>query len=134
MPGRSVTARLSDGLSGTVTAGSFTVPFDEPEDVGGSSSAPTPVDLFLSGLSACLAESIRFQAVEKYDLDLRDLAVSVDATPEHGSVESIAVSVTVDADADDERIERMVQYGERGCHVAELLRDDLSFELTWERA
>ncbi|MFB6132519.1 MAG: 2-oxo acid dehydrogenase subunit E2 [Halanaeroarchaeum sp.] len=134
MPHRSVSASLVEGLRGTVEAGSFTVPFDEPEDVGGSETAPAPVDLFLSSLVACLAESINFQAVEKYDLDLRDVTVDATASPESGAVESIDVTVHLDVDADDDQLERVVEFGERTCHVSQLLRDDLDFEIDWDRA
>lgn len=134
MPNRSVSGSLTEGLRGTVEAGSFTVPFDEPEDVGGSATAPAPVDLFLGSLAACLVESINFQAVEKYDLDLRDVTVDASATPDSGPVESIDVTVRLDVDADDEQIERLVEFGERTCHVSQLLREDLDYDVDWVRA
>lgn len=134
MPGRSVTASLDDGLAGTVTAGSFSVPFDEPADIGGTETGPAPVDLFLGALASCLAESIRFQAAEKNDYDLSALAVHASADPDRGPVESVAVAVEIGVDADDETVERLVRFGERGCHVSQLLREDLPLEVGWERS
>jgi len=45
-----------------VSAGSFEWTFDEPEDLGGSGRAPSPVDMLVGALSACLSASIGFQA------------------------------------------------------------------------
>ena len=131
MPGRSVSAALTAGLRGRVAAGSFEVPFDEPESVGGSGSAPTPVDLFLASLAACMVESIRYQAVEKLDLELSDLRVDASADPDSGPVESIAVDVHLDVDADPETVERLVELGKRGCHVSQLVDPEIPFELDW---
>lgn len=134
MPGRSVTARLEEGLAGTVRAGSFRVPFDEPAAVGGSETGPTPVDLFLGSLAACLLESLRYQAVEKRDVALEDAAVVAEAEPERGPVEGLSVTVEVNTPADDGTVEQLVEMAERGCHVSQLVDESVPFELTWRRA
>lgn len=134
MPGRSVTARLEEGLAGTVRAGSFRVPFDEPTAVGGSETGPTPVDLFLGSLAACLLESLRYQAVEKRDVELEDATVVAEAEPERGPVEGLSVTVEVASPADDETVDRLVKMAERGCHVSQLIDESVTFELTWRRA
>nr|WP_256308525.1 OsmC family protein [Halobellus litoreus] len=99
----------------------------------GDGPEPSPVDLFLGSLAACLSLSIRYQ-VEMRDVSVGDIDVETDADPESGSVESVDITVRLDApEADDETLDRVVEYGERSCHVAELLREDLPVELTWER-
>ncbi|WP_265110573.1 2-oxo acid dehydrogenase subunit E2 [Halosolutus halophilus] len=132
MPERTVTAHNPDGMAGTIEAGSFAWDFDEPEDAGGTETGPSPVDVFLGGLAACLSLSVRFQA-SKRDAPIDAIDVTTDAEPEHGSVERIEATVRLETDADDETIERIVDLGERGCHVSQLLRDDLPVEITWER-
>ncbi|WIV68084.1 2-oxo acid dehydrogenase subunit E2 [Natrialbaceae archaeon AArc-T1-2] len=134
LPERDVTASLEPDLSGAVDAGSERWPFDVTEDFGGG-SAPTPVDYFLGALSACLASSIGIQA-DIRDVDLATLEVRAVGSPadDSESVESIALDVTIDADADDDVLERIVEAGERTCHVAELLRADLETDLGWSRA
>ncbi len=128
LPDRRVTATLNDGLAGTVSAGSFSYDFD-----GAEASAPSPVDLFLVGLSACLNASMAYQA-DMRDVAVESVEVTVDASPRQGSVESIDLSVAVEADADDETLARLVEMAERGCHVSELLREDLDVSLDWTRA
>jgi pyruvate dehydrogenase E2 component (dihydrolipoamide acetyltransferase) len=126
LPDRRVTATLNEGLAGTVSAGSFSYDFD-----GAEASAPSPVDLFLVGLSACLNASMAYQA-DVRDVAVESVEVTADASPRQGSVESIDLSVTVDAD--DETLARLVEMAERGCHVSELLREDLEVSLDWTRA
>lgn len=126
LPRRKATAYLEDDLSGRVEAGGFDRPFD-----GGS--APTPVDAFLGAFASCLAASIGVQA-EIREVELDDLSVDAVATPETGHVESISLSIRIDAPTDDDTLERIVEMGDRTCHVAALLREDLPVELSWQRA
>lgn len=132
MPGRSVTATNPDGMRGRIEAGSFEWSFDEPESNGGTGTGPTPVDVFLGGLASCLSLSTRYQA-DKRDASVDEISVDADATPTAGSVERIEATIRLDADEDDETIERIVNLAERGCHVSQLLRDDLPLELSWDR-
>ena len=123
---REATARSTEGMSGTVST-------QGTDQRYGDGSEPSPVDLFLGSLAACLSLSIRYQA-EMRDVAVGDIDVETDAQPESGSVESIDITVRLDApEADESTLERIAEYGERSCHVAELLREDLPVELTWER-
>ncbi|MDQ2052191.1 2-oxo acid dehydrogenase subunit E2 [Natronolimnohabitans sp. A-GB9] len=132
MPGRTVTATNPDGMHGRIDAGSFEWQYDEPEDSGGTETGPTPVDVFLGGLASCLSLSTRYQA-KKRDAEIGEISVTTDADPEHGSVESIEATIHLETDADDETVERIVELGERGCHVSQLLREDLELDLSWDR-
>ncbi len=49
---------------------------------------------------------------------------------EHGSVEHIEPTVRLETDANDETIDRTVTIGKRGCHVSQLLREDLELDLS----
>ena len=130
LPEREVSARIEKG-SGTITAGSFSYEFDLDEEFGGGEQ-PTPVDLFLGSFAACLSASIEVQG-EIRDIEIESVTVDATASPPEGSVESIDLVVAIDTEADDETTERMIENGERTCHVAELLREDLFIELSWGR-
>ncbi len=132
MPNRSVAAHNPDGMAGTIEAGSFEWSFDEPEAAGGTETGPTPVDVFLGGLAACLSLSVRFQA-QKRDTPVDSIHVTTDAEPEHGSVERIEATVYLETDADEETVERLIELGERGCHVSGVIREDLPVEISWDR-
>jgi len=132
MPGRSVTATNPEGMHGRIEAGSFEWTYDEPESSGGTETGPTPVDVALGGLASCLSLSTRFQA-SKRDMSVEEIQVDVDATPEEGGVEDIAATIRLATDEDDEAVDRLVDLGERGCHVSQMLREDLELDLSWER-
>lgn len=132
MPGRSLSARVDDGLAGDVRGGSFEWSFGVSDALGGEGTAPTPVDYFLGSLAACLAASVRFQA-DKRDLEVDTVRVDVDGEPEHGDLESVTVTVGLRSDAGEEQLSRIVDLGERGCHVASTLREDLPVEVSWVR-
>jgi len=134
MPHRDVAASLVDHLKGSVEAGPFEVPFDEPKEVGGTETAPSPVDLLLSSLAACLSASFQFQAVEKHDLDLSTLEVRVNGRPDSGHLEEIEVSLQVGLNAEDDQIEKIIEFAEQGCHVSNALSDEIPLSITWERA
>lgn len=132
LPEGTVTAVREGPVRGHVDAGAFSWQFDGTEKYGGSESAPTPVDLFLGGLASCLLSSLDVQAA-KYDVTLDRLEVTTNATPFDDSVERLDVTVTIDCDADDARVDRMVEFAERSCHVAELLRESVPLTVEWER-
>lgn len=132
MPGRSLSAQVEEGLAGEIRGGSFEWSFGESVETGGDGTAPTPVDYFLGSLAACLAASVRFQA-DKRGLAVDAVRVDVDGEPEHGDLESVAVTVGLQSDVEDEQLAHIVELGERGCHVAATLREDLPVEISWTR-
>ncbi|MDZ5810756.1 2-oxo acid dehydrogenase subunit E2 [Halorubrum sp. AD140] len=132
LPQRGAVARTNGGVSGTVSAGSFEWSFDEPEDLGGSGMAPSPVDMLVGALSACLSASIGFQA-RKRDVSLEGVTVEVEGSPAEGPLGSIDVTVGLDSDADDETLDGVVTRGERTCYVERALGGDIDVSLRWER-
>jgi uncharacterized OsmC-like protein len=97
------------------------------EDVAG----PDPVSSFLGALGSCLLMSLRVAArVRKIDLG----RASVHAVAnEKGHVKEIKVELKVETSADDERLHRLVEVAERGCHVRHLVRDDVNVALEVSR-
>lgn len=132
LPQRGAVARTNGGVSGTVSAGSFEWTFDEPEDLGGSGRAPSPVDMLVGALSACLSASIGFQA-RKRDVPPDSVTVDVKGSPGEGPLESIDVTVSLDADADDETLDGIVTRGERTCYVERALGENVDVSVGWER-
>jgi len=126
LPNRHATAHSASGTSGTVETGSLSCDY-------GREALPEPVDLFLASVASCLSLSIRHQAKMR-ELEVDRVRVESDAHPQSGSVESVDVSVRIAApDISDDTLARVIENGERACHVAELLRDDLPVELEWKR-
>jgi uncharacterized OsmC-like protein len=95
---------------------------------GEDRSAPDPVSSFLGALGGCLLMSLRVAAhVRK--VDLRRASVHARAN-EKGHVKEIKVELQVESSANDEQLLRLVEVAERGCHIRNLIRDDVPVELS----
>lgn len=129
---RRARATNEDGLAGTVDVGESTWRFDEPTDVGGGGTAPTPVDHFVGSLAACLAVSTRSGA-DKHDADLGSVEVDVTGRPEHGRITSIDATISLESDAADETVERVVESAKRICTVSGLIREGVAVDVRYER-
>jgi pyruvate dehydrogenase E2 component (dihydrolipoamide acetyltransferase) len=90
-----------------------------------------PVSSFLGALGSCLLMSLRVAArVRKIELG----RASVHAVAnEKGHVKEIKVQLKVETPVDDERLHRLVEVAERGCHVRNLVRDDVNVALEVSR-
>ena len=93
--------------------------------------APDPVSSFLGALGGCLLMSLRVAAhVRK--IELGRAAVRAQAN-EKGHVKEIKVELQVETNASDEQLHRLVEVAERGCHVRNLIRDDVPVALEVKR-
>jgi uncharacterized OsmC-like protein len=98
---------------------------------GDDDAAPDPVSSFLGALGGCLLMSLRVAArVRKIDLG-RALAHA--QANEKGHVKEIKVELQVESSASDDQLHRLVEVAERGCHIRNLIRDDVAFALTVTR-
>jgi uncharacterized OsmC-like protein len=94
-------------------------------------SEPDPVSSFLGALGGCLLMSLRVAArVRK--VDLRRASVHARAN-EKGHLKEIKVELQVESSADGDQLQRLVEVAERGCHVRNLIRDDVAYALTVTR-
>ncbi|MEF8842894.1 MAG: 2-oxo acid dehydrogenase subunit E2 [Haloarculaceae archaeon] len=129
---RTARVRTGSGLSGTYRAAGTEVPFDEPESMGGSGTAPDPVEHLLGALGSCLSLSVRTMA-DRDDVTVREIEASVEGAPEHGPLESVAVELALETDVDAEDVERVLTRAERACYVARSLSDELDVSVCWSR-
>jgi pyruvate dehydrogenase E2 component (dihydrolipoamide acetyltransferase) len=98
---------------------------------GDDAAAPDPVSSFLGALGGCLLMSLRVAArVRK--IDLGPSSVHAQAN-EKGHVKEIKVELQVESKASDDQLHRLVEVAERGCHIRNLIRDDVAFALTVTR-
>lgn len=94
-------------------------------------AAPDPVSSFLGALGGCLLMSLRVAArVRKIELG----RVSVHARAnEKGHLKEIKVELQVESSASDDQLHRLLEVAERGCHIRNLIRDEVAFALTVTR-
>jgi uncharacterized OsmC-like protein len=98
---------------------------------GEDGAAPDPVSSFLGALGGCLLMSLRVAArVRKVDLGRASVHARAN---EKGHVREIKVELQVESSAGDDQLHRLVEVAERGCHIRNLIRDDVTFALTLTR-
>lgn len=67
------------GAHSTTIVRNFAVPADEPVVIGGTNRGPSPTELVLTGLSACIAVGIAYSAAEEgIEVDLIEIDVEGD--------------------------------------------------------
>jgi uncharacterized OsmC-like protein len=98
---------------------------------GENASAPDPVSSFLGALGGCLLMSLRVAArVRKVALGRASVRARAN---EKGHLKEIKVELQVESSASDEQLHRLVEVAERGCHIRNLIRDDVTLALKLTR-
>jgi uncharacterized OsmC-like protein len=98
---------------------------------GEDATAPDPVSSFLGALGGCLLMSLQVAArVRKVKLGRSSVHAS---SNEKGHLKEIKVELQVESSASDEQLHRLVEVAERGCHIRNLIRDDVTFALEIRR-
>jgi uncharacterized OsmC-like protein len=98
---------------------------------GDDGVAPDPVSSFLGALGGCLLMSLRVAAhVRKIELGRASVRARAN---EKGHVKEIKVELQVESNANDDQLHRLVEVAERGCHIRNLIRDDVTVALEVQR-
>ncbi len=88
---------------------------------------PDPVTSFMGSLCSCLLMSLRVAArARKFDLAAASLSGHC---TEKGHVKAIDLELRVSTSEPEDKLKRLVEVAERGCHIRALLRDDLPVTL-----
>ena len=117
-------ATLGTGYQTAMTARTHTFMADEPLDLGGTDTAPTPIELLMGSLASCTAITLRMYAQRKaWPLEGVDVQVAYTSTPMPTFVKHITVRGTLDA----MQQARLLQIAE-ACPIAKLLRSGAASE------
>ena len=121
-PREVVVEALGDSLRTRVSSGALTWQ-SSAEDA----SAPDPVTTFLGALGSCLLMSLRVGArVRKLNVGRASVVARAN---EKGHVKEIEVELKVETSEDDDKLHRLVEVAERGCHIRQLVREDVTVNL-----
>ena len=117
-------ATLGARYDTSMTARTHTFTADEPAEVGGADTAPTPVELLMGSLASCTAITLRMYAQRKaWPLEGVDVRVQYTAKP----TASFVKHITMRGHLDDRQKARMLEIAEL-CPVAKLLRSGVAME------
>jgi len=117
-------AVLGERYETAMTARTHAFTADEPADLGGADSAPTPVELLLGSLASCTAITLRMYADRK-GWPLEGVEVQVDYTARPAP--SMVKHITLRGDFDDAQKARLLEIAEL-CPIAKLLRSGVAME------
>ena len=99
---------------------------DEPTAVGGTDSAPNPLQIMLSALGACTAITLQMYAGRK-QWPLTQIDVNLQLNPEGKPADGnqITRNITLHGELDDEQRQRLLQIA-NACPVHKLLEGNVS--------
>ncbi len=132
-----ITASLGAGTVVSIQARQFTWQGDEPPAAGGTDTGPTPYELLLGGLAACITVTLRLYAnhtgivLDGVDVTLTfdrvhaDDCVDCDERAD-GWIERIQSDVTIRGSFDEAQRKRLAQVAQR-CPVHKTLANGVHF-------
>jgi len=126
-----VQATGPDGWVVKTTAGKHEAYVDQPAGMGGTDTAPTPLDYTFVALGSCLVTIAKIVAGQR-KVDLRGVEVEVSgdlnlevlrgqSKEERAGFQSITAEVKIDADLTDEEKEDFLEEVDRRCPVSDNL-------------
>lgn len=105
------------------------VSVDRPEAKGGSDAGAMGGELFLLGLGGCFMSNL-LAAVQSREADIKDLAIVLRATLEGTPPRFSAVTMEVSGTYQDRaEMEKLAVIAERGCIVANTVKDAVNLEV-----
>lgn len=140
-PKNRVTARTETGFGTELMANGFALYADEPADVGGTDTGPTPYDYLGSGLAACTAMTLRLYADrKKWPLQAAQVSVehshsyekdTEDMDLKGSRIDHFQRELLLDGDLDDAQRNRLMEIADK-CPVHRTLesRARISTKLT----
>ena len=119
-----VMANLAEGTKVTIETRQFSWRADEPPEASGTDTGPTPYELLLGSLAACIATTLRLYANHK-SIPLAGVGVHSDDCEDcdartDGWIERIQSNVTIRGRFDTAQRKRLAQVAQR-CPVHKTL-------------
>jgi uncharacterized OsmC-like protein/pimeloyl-ACP methyl ester carboxylesterase len=113
-----------------VSAGGAPILADEPPEVGGKGTGPTPYGLVSAGLGACTAMTLRLYAAQKmWALSHVKVLVGHSKDPKRSPPDLFTREITLEGDLTDEQRARLMQIADK-CPVHRTLEQGSKVETT----
>jgi uncharacterized OsmC-like protein len=124
----------ASGFAQRVQVGPYELLVDEPQEVGGTATGPSPYDLLLAALGACTSMTISLYARRK-NWPLRKVSVELEHSKAHavdcrdcltkeGFLDQINKKVSLEGDLTPEQHARLLEIGEK-CPIHRTLLSEV---------
>jgi uncharacterized OsmC-like protein len=137
-----VKAKCEIATQTTVSVRDFDFTIDEPEEIDGQNQGPNPLEYLLAGQAGCLNVT-GHQVATEMDINIDDLELTIEGEfnqaafagniDDRTGLQDIEVSMTVDAEADEDIIEEWAERVEARCPVSDNIKNETSVELAFDR-
>jgi len=122
-----------DGFRSNVNVRQFAFGVDEPEALGGTDTAPNPVELVLAALASCQEITYRLYA-DGLGIPLKNVSVQVEGDVDlrgffavdpdvRAGFKEVVATVTLESDAPAEDLRRLKTVVDAHCPVLDILRN-----------
>ena len=136
-----ISAEAETATKTRVSARDFEFTVDEPENLGGDDSAPTPVE-YLSGAWAGCLTVVAYRVADEHDIQIEALQIDIegDLDPRKflGIIEDsrpgyqeLRVDVQIETDAEDAALSEWFAAVEERCPVGDNLSNETPVETTY---
>jgi putative redox protein len=132
-PGEVLVRGGSSGFAQTIQTVAHELQADEPRDVGGTDTGPSPYDLLLAGLGACTSMTLRMYADRKqWPLESVEVRLThsriyaedcADCETKTGKIDQIDREITLHGPLSDEQRQRLLEIANR-CPVHRTLTSE----------
>lgn len=137
-----VEAQRETPTKSTITARDFELVVDEPEELGGNDEGPNPLEYLLAGQAGCLNVTAS-QVAKDMGIALEGLEIEIDGEfdletfqterpDDRTGVQNISVTLTAEADADEETLREWAERVEQRCPVSDNIAKATEIELSVE--
>jgi uncharacterized OsmC-like protein len=131
-------AQMGEGTRVELRAGAFEFAADEPVSVGGTGTAPNPVQMALAALGSCQAITYRYWATE-LGIRLDTVTIAVDADFDTGAFfgfpgagtpapSAVRCAVTLEGPESAESYEKLIAAVDEHCPVLDLFTRSVPVE------
>lgn len=118
----------NEGYAQEIRARQHTFWADEPPELDGLDSGPTPMELMLAALGSCTSITMRMYARRKgWPLDTLRLKLTHEFPEANQPVTRIVKTITIEGDLSDEQRQRLLEIADR-CPVHRVLTGELEIE------
>lgn len=113
-----------------VKQGPHTIPTDQPQEAGGSGSAPSPFELFLASIGACAGYYVlKFCLGRKIPTDGISLTLDTERSSEDGMVKAVRLRIRVPKGFPPQYREPLVRAA-NSCSVKKHIQKPPEFDIT----